>query len=190
MKLHKAAECALYLCWRFLWRSLPPAAQHLELPALRCLWLLLLLIGSCFSGSQRTSWMRPWLLSLSLQRPHIHLSRQRLERLFNTLCLSLTAPSLHVPAGLIQTKPAQRGPIRLASQLWQRPAKCQSPLSRFYTSCNQTPQTRASKKGNMQGRCIMDTHLDQQAEKNLVTSGWKSNKWSMLKVIFNIIKQH
>ena len=156
---------------------------HLTALYLHCLWLPSQPSGSCLSGSQRTSWTRPWLLSLSLQRPHIHLSRQRPERLFNTLCLSPTPPSLHVPAGLTQTKPTQRGPIRLASQLWQRPGKGQSPLSRFYTSCNQTPRQEWADKGNMWGRRIIDPNFEQQAEKTeLVTRGLKwgsnnTNKW-------------
>lgn len=52
---------------------------------LHCLWLLSRQSGSCLSGSQRTSWTRPWLLSLSLLCPHIRLNWQRRERLFNTL---------------------------------------------------------------------------------------------------------
>lgn len=62
---------------------------------------------------------------------HIRLSQQQRGLLFNTLCLSPTQPSLHVPAGLTQTKPTQRGPIRLASQLWQRPAKGPEPAQQI-----------------------------------------------------------
>lgn len=53
---------------------------------------------------------------------------------------------LHVPVGLTQTKPTQRATMRLASQLWRHCARAQSPLSRFYTSCNKIPQTRVSRK--------------------------------------------
>ncbi len=90
--------------------------------------------------------MRPWLLSLSLERSHIHLSRQRQEQPFNTLCLSPTPPSRHVPSGLTQTKPTQRSPISLASQLWQHPAEGQSLFSRFYRSSNQPPDKSEQKR--------------------------------------------
>lgn len=60
----------------------PPVLLYLHCP-----WRLSQPSGSCLSGSQMTSWTRPWLRSLSLSplRPHIRLNRQRRERLFNTL---------------------------------------------------------------------------------------------------------
>lgn len=94
---------------------------HLLVLYLQSPWPLLLQTGSCLLGRQRTSWTRPWLLWLSLRRSHIRLNRQQRELLFNTLCLSQTPVSLHVPAGLTQTKPAQRDSIRLASQIWVVP---------------------------------------------------------------------
>lgn len=109
-------------------------------------WPPLRLIGWSLLGSQKTSWTRPWLLPLSLQRPHIRLSWQQLEWLFNTLCSSPTPQILHVPVGLTRTKLTQRGPITLASQLWQCRAEGQSTLSRFYTSTNQTPPDTSEQK--------------------------------------------
>lgn len=69
------------------------------------------------------------------------LSRLQSAPLFNTLGLSQTLVSLHVPVGLIRTKPPERGLVRLASwQLYQEPSQqILNILSRLI---------RASKKDN------------------------------------------
>lgn len=139
----------LYLCF--------VTATLLYLQCQRLLWRP---SGWCLSGPQQTSWSRPWLLSRSVRAPQIHLSRQQQGRLFNTSCSSPTLPSRHVPVGLTQTKPTHRGLVRLASQLWQHPAKGQSPLSRLYISLNQTRRQEWAKKKRK--TCLDD------AEKSLI----------------------
>lgn len=121
---------------------------------LQILWRLWLQSGSCPLGLQRTSWLRPWLLSLSLQHPNIGLSRPQWELLFNTLCLSRTPVSLHVPAGLTQTKPA-KGPWQTGIPTMSH-AQVHSRLSRFYASWNQRSPNKSQQKRTMWGRCIKD----------------------------------
>ena len=119
--------------------------------------------------------MRPWLLSLSPQLPHIHLTRQRRGLLFNTRYLSPATPRLHVPARLTATKPTQKrlDQTGISSMM----ASCQGPVlsQQIVHILQPKPQTGVSKKDKH--AWMMDyraeIQLDQGTEKKSLKNGYR-----------------
>lgn len=168
-------KCALYLCWLFLWRSLPPAVQHLELPALethhevqrRVIWNSFWTFVFCnqIKGKGSASWsnylhclwllLQPSGLSLSgsqttfWMRPWQPPSQLPHVRLSQGWCkwstFKPTPHPLHFPAGWAQTKPAQKAQIRLASQVRLRPCRLAGARA---CSADSTPQPQTGGNKN------------------------------------------
>lgn len=98
---------------------------------LPCLWLLWRLSGSCLSGSQWTSWWRPWaLVSFHADEKSMWADGGPVGCLIPPVLSPGTTE--HARSSRIKSdKTHPKGLVGLACQQWQHPAKGQSLLSRM-----------------------------------------------------------